>query len=80
MNPANKFFIFPIEVASTVGMADSTRYNIITEATFSNYFGLSPSNDLCNIVSYAIYVTITPLVPWPISDTRVILYGSIGFY
>ena len=59
-------------------MADATRYMSITEATFQTYFAVSPLNDPCTIMDYALYSSVSPLVVW--TDPKVTLVGTKGSY
>jgi len=80
VDATKKFYIFGHETGSTSGMADSTRYHTIPQSTFETWFNLGPSGDPCVINSYELLLTVTPLVAWPNSDTKVTMTGSIGFY
>jgi hypothetical protein len=58
--------------------SESTKYWVIPESTFRNWFTLSPSNDACNVKQYEILTSTGPDVQWDTTDTTVLLTGSIG--
>jgi len=61
-------------------LSDAQRYFSIAQSIFAPFFSLTPSSDPCIVKDYVIYQSISPLVPWPISDRRIELTGSMGSY
>lgn len=66
---ASRFFISGIVLGDVSTMSDATRYYSISQSTFQTWFSVSPTNDACTIANYELYTTLSPLVPWPVSDT-----------
>jgi hypothetical protein len=74
---ATQTLVFGFEAGTPGVMADGTRYNTITEATFGPYFTLTSVSGACPVTSYQI---LSDLGPTTWTDPQVTLPGSFGSY
>ena len=74
-------YIEGISVGDPNSMADAVRYISITQATLQSWFTITPGGDVCNIKTYSILSSLSPVTLWDqTTDTQVLLQGSLGSY